>query len=696
MHSLYRRLFSIGLLLHGVLAIIMLTVYLWQDTALKLQWALLYFLLVIAASLGLAWLSSWYIHHLMQRLASLVARIHETGQTLSLPIVPVEVAPLTRELNHCFQQLHATEVTQRQQQARLNQAIASTASGVWEWDISADVTQISSSMKQLLGYADHELESSMQAWQQHIDYEDRHRVVAALNEYIKQQVPHFNLTYRMLHRNGQVRWLHMTGQALSGITDKPQTFVGLCQDVTEAQRLEHSLRCLSNTLPLDLNDYCQTLLHALVKLFDAHCGVIALFTSPNHEQLQPLAVWQQEQWLTAEAFSLTQTPYLQTLNQGLLIVEQHLLGLYPRQPLFSHALLQSYVGTLLISPQQDRILGIVAVLDNKTLQLSSEQRHLISRYARRLAFELERNEAFLAAHVPNLSIASNKTNTTPVTTSPTHVTDEAAALSITEDTHAFTILVVDDSGINRDMLVSMLKRLDCKCEVANNGQAALTKLKQQHYDLVLMDCEMPVMDGYTTTRQWRQYEQAHQLSPIPVLAITAHALIEHRQACFDAGMNDYLTKPLRIHLLREALVRWKASLPATSLPPDNIVIDTHALQQATAQAPVLDQTVLHTLQVVMEIDVLPLLQQFANTMTQQLQQLHYLLNMAQAEDIRQQAHRLKGESFQIGAMRMGYLWQWIEIEAKQNHLAAMSAVLPQLTTALTELQTAIQQVGFHE
>jgi CheY-like chemotaxis protein len=244
----------------------------------------------------------------------------------------------------------------------------------------------------------------------------------------------------------------------------------------------------------------------------------------------------------------------------------------------------------------------------------------------------------------------------------------------------------------------MLKRLGCVCETANNGQIALTKLQQQRYDLVLMDCEMPEMDGYTATRELRLYEKAHQLPHTPVLALTAHAFAEHRQACTAAGMDDYLTKPLRIQVLRETLTRWKAHMSETHDLSTSLSTHEPVEPAATARpaSPVLDLAVIKTLQVDMGMDVLPLLQQFVDSVTHHLHQLQAQTNTTDFEYLRRQAHRLKGESFQIGAMRIGELWQRLEAEAKAKRSDELSSVFTQLTTALADLQHAMQQVELHD
>jgi signal transduction histidine kinase len=120
------------------------------------------------------------------------------------------------------------------------------------------------------------------------------------------------------------------------------------------------------------------------------------------------------------------------------------------------------------------------------------------------------------------------------------------------------VLVAEDNMVNRMVITGMLGRLGVELVVAANGQEAVDVVAAQGetLDVVLMDCEMPVMDGYEATRRIRALEMAQGRSHLPVIALTAHALGEHRQHCLAAGMDDYLTKPVMQQTLVERLAAW--------------------------------------------------------------------------------------------------------------------------------------------
>lgn len=135
--------------------------------------------------------------------------------------------------------------------------------------------------------------------------------------------------------------------------------------------------------------------------------------------------------------------------------------------------------------------------------------------------------------------------------------DGSLTPSTQQDLKHLRVLVVEDQPVNRLVITGMLERLGIVPLLAENGREALDMIAQQQpLDLVFMDCEMPVMDGYEATRQLRRREAAEQQAPLPVIALTAHAMPEHRQRCMDAGMNDHLSKPLTLAGLVAALHRW--------------------------------------------------------------------------------------------------------------------------------------------
>jgi signal transduction histidine kinase/CheY-like chemotaxis protein len=121
------------------------------------------------------------------------------------------------------------------------------------------------------------------------------------------------------------------------------------------------------------------------------------------------------------------------------------------------------------------------------------------------------------------------------------------------DRQPLRILVAEDNAVNRRMIEAMLRRFGYTPDFAEDGKLAVAALQARRYDLVFMDMQMPEMDGCTASRTYRHWERAAQRPPVPIIALTANAMAGDREKCLSAGMNAYLTKPLKLDDLRAAL-----------------------------------------------------------------------------------------------------------------------------------------------
>jgi CheY-like chemotaxis protein len=158
---------------------------------------------------------------------------------------------------------------------------------------------------------------------------------------------------------------------------------------------------------------------------------------------------------------------------------------------------------------------------------------------------------------------------------------------------------VDDNMVNLKLTSLQLRRLGCAVDVASNGREALEMLARHQYALVLMDCNMPVMDGYEATRAIRSNEAATG-SHLPVIAVTANALSGDREVCIEAGMDDYLPKPVKLHALKSLIEQWapygkdQRADQAAATPPETAAIvaaPPFAITPVAMPAPRTDQAV---------------------------------------------------------------------------------------------------------
>ncbi|MCX7080913.1 MAG: response regulator [Pseudomonas sp.] len=130
----------------------------------------------------------------------------------------------------------------------------------------------------------------------------------------------------------------------------------------------------------------------------------------------------------------------------------------------------------------------------------------------------------------------------------------------------FRILVAEDNSISTKVIRGMLGKLNLQPDTASNGEEALHAMKTQRYDLVLMDCEMPILDGFSATQQLRAWELGNQRLRTPVVALTAHILTEHKERARQAGMDGHMAKPVELSQLRELIEHWVAQRDLQNQP----------------------------------------------------------------------------------------------------------------------------------
>jgi signal transduction histidine kinase/CheY-like chemotaxis protein len=190
--------------------------------------------------------------------------------------------------------------------------------------------------------------------------------------------------------------------------------------------------------------------------------------------------------------------------------------------------------------------------------------------------ELRRSITLLSRQAPDADLRAALTSKPiePVAVNeaaPVEVVDAAAAAAFAIAVRSAKVLLVEDNPVNLMVGQRLLGVLGVECDTAHNGEVALLKMSASRYDLVLMDCQMPVVDGYTATRRWRESEEADaDGSHLPIVAMTANAMAGDRQKCLDAGMDDYLAKPVTRAELERCVHRWwrpKSSDARTGFAP---------------------------------------------------------------------------------------------------------------------------------
>jgi PAS domain S-box-containing protein len=220
-----------------------------------------------------------------------------------------------------------------------------------------------------------------------------------------------------------------------------------------------------------------------------------------------------------------------------------------------------------------------------------------------------------------------------------------------------TILVAEDNATNRIVILAQLAKLGYKAVAVVNGLEAVEAVQRSKYDLVLMDCEMPVMDGYEATHRIRESVQAR----IPIIALTANAMVSDRERCLQEGMDEHLAKPVELHGLAALLDKW---LPASL----TVAEDSSHGDSAKAPTTIFDsQSFLRRLMGDRQLAQL-VLDAFANDAPRQLRQITARLDQADARGIALQAHSLQGAAATVAANSLQSIVQSIESAAKAGLL----------------------------
>lgn len=236
------------------------------------------------------------------------------------------------------------------------------------------------------------------------------------------------------------------------------------------------------------------------------------------------------------------------------------------------------------------------------------------------------------------------------------------------------VLIVEDNQVNQKVVRIMLKKLGAESDIAANGLEAIAAVRTTDYDVVLMDCQMPEMDGLAATVAIRASEGTGKR--LPILAMTANAMQDDRQQCLNVGMDDYLVKPLQIADLSRALDKW------APIGAPVIANDTPPLDRAALLANFHDDATL--------VDELIAL--FVETSQPILHKMHTAYTARDAAALARHTHELKGAAAYIRAQTMLDLCRAIECKAKAADFSAIDAKLAALSSALEEIRESSRPV----
>jgi CheY-like chemotaxis protein/HPt (histidine-containing phosphotransfer) domain-containing protein len=247
------------------------------------------------------------------------------------------------------------------------------------------------------------------------------------------------------------------------------------------------------------------------------------------------------------------------------------------------------------------------------------------------------------------------------------------------------ILVVEDNATNREVALAQLKKLGYEGHAVTNGAEAIEAVQEGGYDLVLMDCQMPVMDGFESTRRIRCAPLHRDIS---IIALTASAMSSERNRCLSAGMNDYLAKPVELGPLADVLARWVAATDtgsAAQTPDEPAAVAGDAVFNAEA--------LLGRLMGDRQLGGL-ILRGFLEDALSVLNNLRKSLDRADALGIQSQAHALKGAAATVSAERLNAIALAMESAGKGGELDRCGELLPRAVEELERFKSTLEREGW--
>ncbi len=264
------------------------------------------------------------------------------------------------------------------------------------------------------------------------------------------------------------------------------------------------------------------------------------------------------------------------------------------------------------------------------------------------------------------------------------------------------VLLAEDNPVNQEVAVLMLESLGCTVEVVRTGREVVEASQRAGYDVILMDCQMPEMDGFSATRLIREREKPRSRERVPIIALTAHASLGDREQCLAAGMDDYFTKPFTQEKLREVLGRWLKERPATDrTAPPSPHAAVHSSKAPVPAAPVsADAAVPEAVATAINRkawDAITMLQRpgqpdaLAKILSLYLSDSHQLVDKLrkavqdrEAKLVNEAAHSLKSRSAALGAVSLADLCKQLERLGRTGDLTEAPGLIKQLESEFAE------------
>ncbi len=528
------------------------------------------------------------------------------GHIADLVVLAEQVAGLTRDRERIRNALAKSE-------KRFDLAMRGANDGVWDWDMASNTVYYSPRWKAMLGHEEDEIGPALAEWSGRVHPDDSASAMAAVRAHLDGDTSHFEVTFRFRHKQGHYLWVLSRGLAVRDAEGNPSRMVGTHTDITAQKRAEealiqakeaaeaasrakseflanmsHEIRTPMNgvlgmlnlTLDTGLSDEqrdylmmaqtsANSLLHIINDILDfSKIEAGRLDVQPEAVDIRAIVNEMQrlhehrcqEKGLTFTSAVDAALPDWMMLDQ--MRVRQVLINLIGNAIKFTHnggvSLSVERVGQGVRFAVRDTGIGIARESQATVFQAFTQADGSITRrfggtgLGLSISFRLVGLMGGLMGLQSEPGQGSEFYFLLPLE-EPRQTPSNPAPAAVAERSRPLSILLAEDNPINQKLAVTLLAREGHRVTVADDGEAALQAISQHDFDLVLMDMQMPVLSGLEATARIRADETARHSRRVPIVALTANAFDEDRDACLAAGMDSYVSKPIRRDALFAAI-----------------------------------------------------------------------------------------------------------------------------------------------
>ena len=242
------------------------------------------------------------------------------------------------------------------------------------------------------------------------------------------------------------------------------------------------------------------------------------------------------------------------------------------------------------------------------------------------------------------------------------------------------ILLAEDNTVNQKLALRVLEKMGYLADAVANGLEVIEALKRKRYDIIFMDVQMPEMDGLEATRIIRQLDTPYQPT---IIAMTANVMQGDRERCLEAGMDDYISKPIRLTEIQDALVRWGRKIHTEKLQS----LASHSNKKRES---VMDKDMINNLKDMGADIFVELIQLYLEEAPNQIAEIRQLFASGNAKAMGEAAHSLKGSSLNLGANDLANICKQIELKGKRGDLSALEGLFDQLDQQYQEVQKELE------